>query len=288
MSSPFVEVAELRALLASSEPPVLLDVRWSLSGPPGAELVEAGHVPGAVFVDLDRTLAGPRTPTSGRHPLPEPARFAAAMRRAGVTLDRPVVVLDGGDGAVAARAWWLLRHHGHDDVRVLSGGWAAWREEGGSVATGPAPEPFDDAGPATERPFTADVARMPVVDSDGAAALARTGLLLDARAAARYAGEVEPVDPVAGHVPGAVSAPTTGSVDDRGRFLPLSVLRERFESLGVRPGVAVGASCGSGVTATHVVLVLHALGVEAALYAGSWSEWVTDPSRPVARGTEPG
>jgi len=279
--SPFVDPAALRAELASGQPPVVLDVRWALTGPPGGSVFAAGHVPGAVFVDLDLDLADPPG-DRGRHPLPDPARFALAMRRAGVSLDRRVVVTDGGDGAVAARAWWLLRHHGHDDVRVLDGGFAAWLESGAEVATGGVPAPYSDDGPRTGRPFTAEVARSAVLDADGAAALARSGLLLDARAPARYAGEVEPVDTVAGHIPGAINAPTSIAIDASGRFLGHDELVRRYADLDVRSGSTVGAYCGSGVTAAHTVLVLHSIGIDAALYPGSWSEWITDPSRPVA------
>jgi thiosulfate/3-mercaptopyruvate sulfurtransferase len=281
VTAPIIDVAGLHEALATATPPVVLDVRWSLTGPPGNVAFAAGHVPGAVYVDLDRHLADPPG-ERGRHPLPDPARFAAAMRRAGVSLDRGVVVMDGTDGAVAARAWWLLRHHGHDDVRLLDGGFAAWVEAGGEVATGSPVDPHDDAGPPTDRPFTADVARLPVLDAPAAAALARTGVLLDARAPARYAGEVEPVDRVAGHIPGAVNAPTSAAVDAHGRFVGPDVLRSHFADLEVRPGMAVGAYCGSGVTAAHTVLALHSIGIEAALYPGSWSEWITDPARPVA------
>ena len=287
MSSPFVSVERLRAELASDRPPVVLDIRWSLAGPPGNTVVAAGHVPGAVYVDLDLDLADPPG-AGGRHPLPDPARFAAAMRGAGVTLDRPVVVMDGGDGSVAARAWWLLRHHGHDDVRLLDGGWAAWVASGAEVATGGADAPYADAGPVTDLPFLADVARLPVLDADTAAARARNGVLLDARAPARYAGDVEPVDRVAGHIPGAVNAPTSMALDATGRFLGPDELLRRYADLAVAPGAAVGVYCGSGVTATHTVLVLHSLGIEAALYPGSWSEWITDPSHPIATSAKRG
>ena len=279
--SPFVDVETLRAELASGEPPVVLDVRWALTGPPGGSVFAAGHVPGAVFVDLDLELADPPG-ERGRHPLPDPARFAAAMRRAGVALDRGVVVTDGSDGAVAARTWWLLRHHGHDDVRVLDGGFAAWVESGAEVATGRAAAAYSDDGPETERPFVADVARSAVLDADGAAEFARSGFLLDARAPARYAGEVEPVDTVAGHIPGAINAPTSMALDASGRFLGHDELVRRYADLDVRPDSRVGAYCGSGVTAAHTVLVLHSIGIDAALYPGSWSEWITDPNRPVA------
>ena len=281
MSGPFLSVERLREELASHRPPVVLDVRWSLTGPPGSTVAAAGHVPGAVYVDLDLDLADPPG-AGGRHPLPDPARFAAAMRRAGVTLDRAVVVMDGGDGSVAARAWWLLRHHGHDDVRLLDGGWTAWAAAGGEAATGAADAPYDEGGPVSDAPFLADVARLPVLDAAAAAARARRGVLLDARAAARYAGDLEPVDPVAGHIPGAVNAPTSMALDAAGGLLGPDELLRRYAELAVAAGASVGVYCGSGVTATHTVLVLHSLGIEAALYPGSWSQWITDPSRPIA------
>jgi thiosulfate/3-mercaptopyruvate sulfurtransferase len=287
VTGPFVSVAALQDELATDAPPVVLDIRWSLGGAPGNLEFAAGHVPGAVYVDLDSDLADPPG-RGGRHPLPEPRRFAAAMRRAGVALDRRVVVTDGGDGAFAARAWWLLRHHGHDDVRLLDGGFAAWRESGAEVAIGGRTAPYDDAGPATERPFSADVARSAVLDADSAAALARNGLLLDARAPARYAGEVEPIDTAAGHIPGAVNAPTSMALDASGRFLGHDELVRRYADLDVKPGAAVGAYCGSGVTATHTILVLHSLGIEAALYPGSWSAWIADPARPIATSSKRG
>lgn len=278
-----VDTVTLAAELASARPPVLLDTRWSLAGPPGREVHADGHVPGAVFVDLDADLASPPG-AGGRHPLPDPACFASAMRRAGVTLDRPVVVMDGREGSVAARMWWLLRHHGHDDVRLLDGGLAAWVAAGGDVATGAAPPPYGDDGPPDGVRFTADAARLPVLDADGAAAMARDGVLLDARAEARYLGRTEPVDPVAGHIPGAVTMPTLDLVEPDGTLLPAAVLRVLFAGVGVRPGTAVGVYCGSGVTASHEVLALAEAGIEAALYAGSWSDWITDAERPVAVG----
>jgi thiosulfate/3-mercaptopyruvate sulfurtransferase len=276
-----VDAATLAAELGSDRPPVLLDTRWSLAGPPGREVYAEGHVPGAVFVDLDADLAAPPG-AGGRHPLPDPARFAAAMRRAGVTLDRPVVVMDGREGSQAARMWWLLRHHGHDDVRLLDGGLAAWTAAGGDVVCGDEGPPYDDDGAADGVRFTADVARLPVLDAAGAAALARDGVLLDARAEARYLGQTEPIDPVAGHIPGAICFPTLDLVEPDGTFLPADVIRTLFAGVDVRPGTAVGVYCGSGVTASHEVLALAEAGIDAALYAGSWSDWITDPTRPVA------
>jgi thiosulfate/3-mercaptopyruvate sulfurtransferase len=271
-----VSVEALAANLASGPGPVVLDVRWQLGGPPGLDSYRRGHVPTAVFTDLDRDLAGPPGP-GGRHPLPEPAAFQAAMRAAGVGQDRAVVVYDDGDATIAARGWWTLRYYGHENVRVLDGGYRAWVGAGHAVTQ-------DDPDPAPGD-FTARPGHMPVLDAAGAQATARTGRLLDARSAERYRGETEPIDPVAGHIPGAVSAPTIGNVNADGTFAGAAELAARFAALGVTAGgPAVGAYCGSGVTAAHEVLALALAGVPAALYVGSWSNWVADPDRPVATG----
>ncbi|HEU4674920.1 MAG TPA: sulfurtransferase [Motilibacteraceae bacterium] len=274
-----VDAAELTEALAGPTAPLLIDVRWSLAGPPGREAYLAGHLPGAVFVDLDTALAGPPG-AGGRHPLPDPATFHAAMVHAGVRPDHDVVAYDGGDGLPAARCWWLLRHAGHRRVRVLDGGLPAWVAAGGVLEPG-------DVVPVPGEPLTG-WGELPVVDVDGAAAAAGEGVLLDARAGERYRGEVEPVDPVAGHVPGAVSAPAVDDVDATGRLLDASALRERYTGLGALDAAAAGrpvvAMCGSGVTAARTVLALAVAGVDAALWPGSWSEWVADPSRPVAVG----
>jgi thiosulfate/3-mercaptopyruvate sulfurtransferase len=271
--------SDLLVRLETGDRVTLLDVRWRLGGPPGIESYREGHVPGAVFVDLDRDLAAPAG-VGGRHPLPSPDDFGAAMRRAGVHQDLPVVCYDDRDGTSAARCWWLLTYFGHSSVSVLDGGLAAWIELGPPLQSEvPAPAPGD---------FEPSPGHLGLIDADGAAALARRGVLLDARAAARYAGEVEPVDPVAGHVPGALSAPTTENVDADGRFMETPVLSARFARLGITPEVHVGAYCGSGVTAAHEVLALKLAGIDAALYAGSWSDWIADPARPVAQGGAPG
>ncbi|GAA4017337.1 sulfurtransferase [Streptomyces plumbiresistens] len=278
-----ISASELASDLAAGHPPVLLDVRWQLSlaksaGEPsfdGRAEYAAGHIPGAVYVDLDSELAS-APGERGRHPLPDLAEFGAAMRRAGVSTRTPVVVYDGGQGWAAARAWWLLRWTGHPDVRVLDGGLPAWQGEL-SVET---PEPA--AGDFQPAPGTTGL-----LDADEAAALARSGVLLDARAAERYRGDVEPIDRVGGHIPGAVSAPTTDNVSANGRFLPAQELADRFKTLGAGDGSAVGVYCGSGVSAAHQVLALAVAGIPAALYVGSWSEWSSDPSRPVAVGPDP-
>ncbi|MFH9013570.1 sulfurtransferase [Streptomyces sp. NPDC017943] len=278
-----ISASDLVTELAGSRPPVLLDVRWQLTAakaagaPPfdGRAAYEAGHLPGAVYVDLDRELAS-APGGGGRHPLPDLGLFGAAMRRAGVSSRTPVVVYDGGQGWAAARAWWLLRWTGHPDVRVLDGGLPAWR--------GPLETSVPD-------PVEGDFAPVPgesgLLDADAAASLARSGVLLDARAGERYRGEVEPIDPVAGHIPGAVSAPTTDNVAADGRLLPAEELRERFKGLGVTGSSRVGVYCGSGVSAAHQILALAVAGIPADLYAGSWSEWSSDPDRPVATGPNP-
>jgi thiosulfate/3-mercaptopyruvate sulfurtransferase len=281
---PLVSAGQLEAELAGPDAPTLLDCRWTLAGGADRDGYERGHLPGAVFVDLDRELSappgrapgnhpgGPPVGQGGRHPLPDPAAFQAAMRRAGVRGDRPVVAYDQGEPGGAARAWWLLGWFGHPDARVLDGGLTAWVAAGLPLATGdPDPEPGD---------LTARPGGRRLLDAAGAGDLAAAGVLLDARAAARYQGREEPVDPVAGHIPGAHSAPLPDLLHGR-------ALQRRLAGLGVREGVPVGAYCGSGVVAAHLVLVLEAAGVPAALYAGSWSDWITDPSRPVATGPEP-
>jgi thiosulfate/3-mercaptopyruvate sulfurtransferase len=278
-----ISASELASALAGENPPVLLDVRWQLSvakaagEPPfdGRAAYAAGHLPGAVFVDLDRELAG-SPGADGRHPLPDLAEFGAAMRRAGVSPARPVVVYDGGQGWAAARAWWLLRWTGHPDVSVLDGGLTAW--EGPLATDVPAPAEGD---------FEPVPAAAGLLDADGAAALARSGVLFDARAGERYRGDVEPIDRVGGHIPGAVSAPTNDNVGPDGRFLPAEELGARFKALGAADGTPVGVYCGSGVSGAHEVLALAVAGIPAALYVGSWSEWSSDLSRPVAVGPEP-
>jgi thiosulfate/3-mercaptopyruvate sulfurtransferase len=274
--SAMVSAEELSGLLREV---TVLDVRWRLGHTDGHRQFLAGHVPGAAYVDLETDLADPPG-RRGRHPLPDPDRFAAAMSRCGVRGDRPVVVYDDWAGLAATRAWWLLRYHGHPDVRVLDGGWASWRAGGhGTGATRRSTE-MGERLPAPGD-FRADPGHLPVVDARGAARVARAGLLLDARAPERFRGEVEPVDPVPGHIPGAVNVPATGNLDGD-RFRPVEQLATAYAATEDVGELAV--YCGSGVSATHDVFVLYELGREAALYPGSWSEWVADPARPVAVG----
>ncbi|MCA1655917.1 MAG: sulfurtransferase [Pseudonocardiaceae bacterium] len=293
MTSPLVSCADLAESLSGAEPPVLLDVRWRIGGPPGRDEYARGHLPGAVYLDLDADLAAPPGP-AGRHPLPTPRNLERVLRAGGVREGGPVVVYDAGDGSIAARAWWLLRWAGHDRVRLLDGGLAGWTAEGRPVTTEvPTPEPGD----VTVRP-----GHMPVVDADGAADLARTGVLLDARVPERYRGEVEPLDPKAGHIPGAKSSPFTTHTGADGRWRSPNELAAHFATLGVdqnsdqdteAKATTVGAYCGSGTTAASVLLALEVAGVTSpaapgTLYAGSWSNWSADPNRPVATGREPG
>jgi 3-mercaptopyruvate sulfurtransferase SseA len=264
-------------LLAAGIRVVLLDVRWALGDPHGHEHYLDGHVPGAVFVDLETELADPPSPQAGRHPLPSLQRLQASARGWGIRDGDAVVAYDATGGLAAARAWWLLRWGGLTDVRLLDGGRDAWVAAGGALETGDVvPEPGN---------VTLTGNGMPVLSIDEAALLPSSGgVLLDARAGERYRGEVEPVDPRAGHVPGAVSAPTAENLRSDGRFLTPAELRARFDALSAVPGTTVGVYCGSGVTAAHEVAALAQAGIEAALWPGSWSQWSNDPERPAATG----
>lgn len=280
-----VSASDLAAALADpARRVVVLDVRWRLSAagapPTGRDDYRDGHIPGAVFVDLDSELADPFAASGGRHRRPSRDALESAARGWGLRDGDEVVVYDDLGNLSAARAWWLLRDAGVDDVRLLDGGLAAWIREGRPLETGDEEvEPGDVA---------LTTGRMPVIDADGAAAFPEHGTLLDARAGERYRGEVEPIDPRAGHIPGALSAPATGNLDDEGFFLVPEALVERYAELGVTGLRPVAVYCGSGVTAAHDVAALTIAGYEPSLYPGSWSDWTSDPSRPVATGAEPG
>lgn len=266
-------VAELAAALTTPHPPIVLDTRWQLAGPPGIETYRAGHIPGAHYVDLDGDLAGPPG-SAGRHPLPDADQFGAAMRHRGVSAHRTVIAYDDGDGVPAARLWWLLRWCGHPDVRMLDGGYRAWTAAGHPTTTvEPSPEPGD---------FHPTPGAMPIIDASTAAALPQTGVLLDVRTNDRYRGDHEPIDPVAGHIPGAVNAPGNQTLTADGTLRPPHELAAYYADLGITEGTEVAAYCGSGVTAAREVLALEVAGIRAALYPGSWSEWIADPSRPIA------
>jgi thiosulfate/3-mercaptopyruvate sulfurtransferase len=276
--SPLISLAELRA---RADAPALLDVRWALGDPHGHAHYLAGHIPTAVYVDLEHELSAPASAEGGRHPLPDPAGLEAAARRWGVRRGGATVVYDDNAGMSAARAWWLLRWAGVEDVTMLDGGLRAWTASGRALATG-------ETTAAAPGDVVLHAGALAVVGIDDAAELARRGLLLDARAGERYRGEVEPVDPRAGHIPGAVSAPTSENVGADSRFLDAAALRARFESLGAAPGTAIGVYCGSGVSATHEIAALALAGYHAALFPGSWSAWSADPARPAAAGAERG
>ncbi|HYB26762.1 MAG TPA: sulfurtransferase [Solirubrobacteraceae bacterium] len=277
-AAPLVSVEEVRSDSGLSGA-TRLDVRWELAWPPraGRRAYLDGHIPGAAFIDLETALAGPPG-EGGRHPLPAAGDFEAAMRAAGVSGERPVIVYDGGNSIAAARAWWLLRYFGHAQVSVLDGGFSGWLAAGLAIERGATAPGLGD--------FMARAGGMPLLDAAGAARLvAGGGVLLDARAPERFRGESEPIDPVAGHIPGAVNVPSPSLLDATGHFLDPVDLRRRFEAAGAGEGVGVGAYCGSGITAAHEVLGLEVAGFSgAALYVGSWSEWITDPERPVAVG----
>ena len=258
----------------------IADVRWSLPGPPGRERYERGHLPGAIFLDADRELSAPGQ-GPGRHPIPSPADLSALLGARGIGDEHVVVAYDDAGGSIAARLWWLFRHFGHDGTcAVLDGGIGAWTEAGLPLETG-MPEHRSAA-------WTAGPVRDDALDADAVAAGLRQDLvLLDARAGERYRGETEPIDPRAGHIPGALSAPWSANLGPDGRFLAPDAMRRRYASLGAngRPTVAY---CGSGLSAAHDLLALELAGLPGArLYEGSWSDWSSDPSRPAATGEAP-
>lgn len=274
-----IRAAELRILVESAQRVVILDVRWQLGGPPGHDEYLRGHIPGSVFVSLDDELSNHGAASDGRHPLPPGDSLQAAARRWGVRTGDQVVAYDDSGNLSAARAWWLLRRAGVD-VRLLDGGLKAWTDAGGALDTEDA-QP--DAGTVELLDGTGGVLELEQIPE-----FMTTGLLLDARAADRYRGETEPVDPVAGHIPGAASAPTFGNLDQVGRFLNAKLLLERFAALGIDGSTPIAVYCGSGVTAAHEVAALAIAGFDAALYPGSWSQWSNRPELAVATGAEPG
>lgn len=276
-----VDTATLAAHLSDPDWRVV-DCRFELGDPAaGALQFERGHIPGAVYAHLDHDLSAPRTPWSGRHPLPEPAVLESTFGRLGIGPGVQVVACDESGGAYAARLWWLLRWLGHREAAVLDGGLKAWRAERRALVATPSevkPRQFS-ARPDHDAHVTADdVASLVAHDRS---------LLIDARAAERFEGRIEPLDPKAGHVPGARSYPYSQNLGADGRFLPAAELRARFDALrGSRPASAIVSMCGSGVTACHTLLALSVAGLEGArLYPGSWSEWCRDPGRPVATGS---
>lgn len=287
MPSTLIEPSELSAHLADPEW-AIIDCRFDLAAPEwGARAWSQGHVPHALYAHLDRDLSGPRTPLSGRHPLPQVAALAATFGRFGIDNTVQVIAYDQDSGAFAARLWWLLRWLGHRGVAVLNGGFAAWQRAGLAVST--------VAEARVARRFTpAAAAAMLVSGPEVAAALAAgdfaggAAVLVDARSPARFAGENETIDPVAGHIPGARNHPFSANHDARGRLLEAAELGRRWgTTLRGAPAQRAIAMCGSGVTACHNLLALEVAGLSGArLYAGSWSEWIRDPAHAVELGPE--
>jgi len=282
MSTSLVSVAELKARL--SDPGwCVLDCRHDLMDVElGRRQYMQGHVPGALFAGIDDDLSGPKTGANGRHPLPNRERLAAKFGAWGIDGDTQIVAYDASGGQFAVRLWWLARWLGHAKVALLDGGWPAWLAEAGPSSTEPAsraPRLFA-AGDSLEGVVSAHELQRLLAD--------RSALLIDARAPERYEGRVEPIDPVAGHIPGAVNRFWQANLAD-GRFKPAARLRAEYEQLlAGRSPAQVVAQCGSGVTACHHLLAMHVAGLSGArLYAGSWSEWIADPSRPVATGAQP-
>jgi thiosulfate/3-mercaptopyruvate sulfurtransferase len=277
-----IDAASLRALMSDAGLAVL-DCRFDLQDPEaGRRAYLRGHIPGARYADLNKDLSAPLSSSSGRHPLPTGQNFAATLDKLGVGNHSQVVAYDESNGSFAARAWWMLRWVGLESVAVLDGGLNAWVAEGGDMRAG------GEAAANRSARFSPRVDTAAVVDCAEVASLLRDPrrLLVDARAAERFAGDIEPIDAVAGHIAGAVNHPFTLNLGPESRFLPASELRRRWEErLGGREPHDVAAMCGSGVTACHNLLSLEVAGLSGAkLYAGSWSEWIRDPSRPVARG----
>ncbi len=284
MYTTLIQVAELDALMSRAPADAslaILDCRHELSRPEWSDHAYAeGHVPTAIQAHLDRDLSGPITAESGRHPLPDVTKLAETLSRWGIDDRVQVVAYDQGNGMYASRAWWLLRWAGHPKVAVLDGGFAAWQEAGLPVTREPGA-----LAPRTFVPRLTPHAALSTAEVQQALA-DRSIALVDARGADRFAGQNETIDPVGGHVPGASNRPFAKNVDARGRFLPAAELRRQWTAaLAGRPAADLVAMCGSGVSACHNLLALEIAGLSGArLYPGSWSEWIRDARRPIARG----
>lgn len=280
--SPYlITAAELALLIQAGDPISILDVRWQLGVPDGRPAYLDGHLPGAVYVSLEEELSDHTLADRGRHPLPSGRNLEASARRWGIRQDASVVVYDDWNRAGSARAWWTLTAAGLTDVRILDGGLAAWRSAGGSLEAGPV---VVEPGNVTVLHDDLYAGSLPTLTAEQAGEGSLT--LLDARAPERFRGDAEPVDTSAGHIPGATNLPSSAVLASDGTFLDSSALSQQLSERGIdHGGGSVGAYCGSGITATVVVAALAALGCETALFPGSWSQWSSDPSRPVERGS---
>jgi len=278
LPTPLVSPEQLKAALAAGATPLIVDCSFDLADVAAGERAYAAeHLPGAIYAHLDRDLCGARTGRNGRHPLPARADWALVLGRLGVTPARAVVLYDAQGGMYAARAWWMLLWAGHRDVRVLDGGLQAWKAAGGAIESGV-------VAPIAAPAYPLGDSLVASVDADALQKSLGRVTLLDARAGERYRGEVEPLDKRAGHIPGARSRFFKDNLDARGRFRPAAELRAAFEAFGAAPADVVH-QCGSGVTACHNLLAMEAAGLAGSvLYPGSWSEWSSDPARPVAVG----
>ncbi|MET8429816.1 sulfurtransferase [Nocardia sp. NPDC004860] len=277
-----ITAEQLAERVEAGEAITILDVRWQLDRPDGRADHALGHIPGAVYVDLEGELSDHSISGHGRHPLPSGAAVQAAARRWGLRSGVPVVVYDNWNRAGSARAWWVLRAAGIHDVRILDGGLPAWRAAGLPIADG-----IENPVPGDVRVLHDDLhdGELPTLTVIEAAALPDRGVLLDARAPERFSGAAEPVDPVAGHIPGARNLPSGSLLDDTGFFRPAVELEQRFGAVGAADASVVGVYCGSGVTAAVDIAALAVLGIGAALFPGSWSQWSANPALPVAAGS---
>ncbi|WP_397476309.1 sulfurtransferase [Pusillimonas sp.] len=316
MSDILISPAQLQDALAR-EPWLIFDVRHDLADhEAGRRAFVQGHIPGAIYLDHEKQLSAPRTGRNGRHPLPRLDDLTALMHALGLRPDSRVVVYDASGGMFAAHVWWMLRWMGHEHVAVLDGGWQAWLDAGGQVEAGKTqdgpyasmpdstssqaghaafhgtgdktPEGAQSADAAGGEPNQRPIESMPTVDANTVKANLNDPVftIVDARAPERFRGEVEPMDPVAGHIPGALNRPNSQNLQASGRFKPSAQLREEFTALlGGRSPEQVVHQCGSGITACHNLFAMELAGLSgSALYPGSWSEWCSDPARPVATG----
>jgi thiosulfate/3-mercaptopyruvate sulfurtransferase len=286
MATLLIQADTLRDELSRRVPYLVFDVRHDLSDhQAGRRAYIEGHIPGALYLDNETQLSAARTGRNGRHPLPSRDDFAALMRAQGLTSRTRVVVYDAGDSGYAAHLWWMVRWMGHEQVSILDGGWRAWVESGGAIETGRR-EPALSEGQAVQSMAPAAKPAMPMVDAHAILDNLdrQVFTVVDARAAQRYSGSVEPLDPVGGHIPGALNRPYQNNLRADGRFKAPETLREEFEALlGPRLNAGVVHQCGSGITACHNLFAMELAGLSgSALYPGSWSEWCSDPARPVA------